>query len=888
MKKFSGYLILIPSLLGVLALLGWLLDIEPLKRPYEGASAVNPTAAASILLGSVAFYLKFKAPYSKLNTLAATILSAAIFLVGLLTLLPSIGIDMHVDSALFYNKIMAERALGKINSLPPNGGISLLLGACALSFAMHEKAKWKKASNYFALSIFTIGTFSSISHLFRVKALGGILAYIPMSVPASISCIALSLAILFEQEDFGFMKVISSKNTGGKIARRLLPTLFIVPITLGYLRLWALTWQSQQPVELGVAALVSSIVIFLLLIVWNLAKAANGADEKRKQAEIRLEQEAQLFNLTPDAILYGQMDFTISHINDSALKMFDLTEEQAVGRKIDDILKFEIVDTSREEVRKVLWGQAGQWRGEMIFTTNAGKKINVLATLKATKNEAGENSGWISIYSNINKLKETQQRLEFALDGMAAGLWEWNTKEPDSGWLSSKYNQLLGYNPNELPATINSFKSLLNPNEADTILTFFRQRASINESFETELQYKTKSGKYRWFSVTGKPQFDRDGSPSKIIGSIIDIDEKKKAQHIVQQQAALIRMMPDGVVYATMDNIILNMNTGAESLFETALPDALGKKIDELASFNIMGKTREAARAELSATGFLRSEIELTSKSGKKNNVLATVKKFENIFDSEPGWICVYTDIGPLRLNDELKAANNYLRQLAYIGQHDLKAPIRALQGLTALLLKSPNLKEEEREILYHQQNSVRQMQITNDGLNEILLLRERILQKDNTEVEFVTLNALIENVLTPFKSEPELNGAEIILDINSVADVKLPQFYFRSIFYNLISNAFKYRDDNRSLKLLFSAKLIDADTLYISISDNGIGFDSRKNEDKIFQLFKRFHSDRDGAGLGLHIVKSIIDSYKGNITVTSEPHKGTCFEIHVNLSNLA
>ena len=94
------------------------------------------------------------------------------------------------------------------------------------------------------------------------------------------------------------------------------------------------------------------------------------------------------------------------------------------------------------------------------------------------------------------------------------------------------------------------------------------------------------------------------------------------------------------------------------------------------------------------------------------------------------------------------------------------------------------------------------------------------------------------------------------------------------------MANAIKYRHPDRAPVIVFEASKVRGQTFRFVVSDNGLGFDMASNKNNLFGIFKRFHPKIDGTGLGLHIVKSIIDAYNGEVVVNSEVDKGTTFDI--------
>ena len=126
----------------------------------------------------------------------------------------------------------------------------------------------------------------------------------------------------------------------------------------------------------------------------------------------------------------------------------------------------------------------------------------------------------------------------------------------------------------------------------------------------------------------------------------------------------------------------------------------------------------------------------------------------------------------------------------------------------------------------------------------------------------------------------------DIRLEIHSDIDSRLMDFdrdKLEKIMYNLLSNAIKYRSDERPLKVKISTKKSDKHII-LSVEDNGLGM-SKYHQKKLFSMFKRFHTHVDGTGIGLYIVKRIIENKKGKIEVESEEGKGTTFRIYFDTS---
>ena len=119
--------------------------------------------------------------------------------------------------------------------------------------------------------------------------------------------------------------------------------------------------------------------------------------------------------------------------------------------------------------------------------------------------------------------------------------------------------------------------------------------------------------------------------------------------------------------------------------------------------------------------------------------------------------------------------------------------------------------------------------------------------------------------------------GKKINLEKDSLSNIN--KAYLESIILNLLTNAIKYRDHSRKLKISISTKEKE-DLTILTCEDNGIGIDIERNKDKIFGLYQRFHNYPDSKGLGLYLVKSQVETMGGTINVQSEVNKGTKFTL--------
>ena len=234
--------------------------------------------------------------------------------------------------------------------------------------------------------------------------------------------------------------------------------------------------------------------------------------------------------------------------------------------------------------------------------------------------------------------------------------------------------------------------------------------------------------------------------------------------------------------------------------------------------------------------------------------------------------------------NKELAKTNADLDNFIYISSHDLKAPVANIEGLIntiAQILAEKNKKDDEIDTLIAMiKTSVERFQVTIKDLTEISKVQKNV----QNDFEDINTADAIKQVELDIADVINKNEATITINTESCPSVYFSKTNFRSILYNLLSNAVKYRSPERLPQVAVTC-YANNNFYVLEVKDNGIGL-KEEQKDKIFGMFKRFNVDVEGTGVGLYIVKRIVENAEGKIEVESEAGKGSTFRIY--LKNIA
>lgn len=226
--------------------------------------------------------------------------------------------------------------------------------------------------------------------------------------------------------------------------------------------------------------------------------------------------------------------------------------------------------------------------------------------------------------------------------------------------------------------------------------------------------------------------------------------------------------------------------------------------------------------------------------------------------------------------NRELTEHNDRLEQFAFIISHNLRAPMSRILGLSSILDFTKEVNEVS-DIARLMTKSTQDLDHIIKDLTEILSI-----QKMNAQLmDELHLDTLLTNVLQSLEKEIQETGATISADFNQVSDIMTIPSYMESIFFNLISNAIKYRHPGRQPTINLQSS-VKGEYIQIDIADNGLGIDLQSHRENLFSLYKRFHFHVEGRGLGLYLVKMQLNALGGKIDVTSKEGEGSVFSIWI------
>jgi PAS domain S-box-containing protein len=508
------------------------------------------------------------------------------------------------------------------------------------------------------------------------------------------------------------------------------------------------------------------------------------------------------------------------------------------------------------------------------------------------------------------KTEQNEQRLNIIVDASELGTWELNviTKEVQ---YSKRFFEIICGSQDEENLCHEQLVKHIHPDDLHIREEAFKKSITSGYlHYEARVIWKDQS--IHWVEAKGKVFYDKENKPEKLLGTLRDITDERCHQQELEESEQKFRLLANSMP----QHIWTSDTEGNLNYFNQSV-------------YNYTGLTRE----QIDKTGWLQ----IVHPNDREENIklwmdaIATGKDFlfEHRFRRHDGeyrwqlsraipqidengkiqmWVGSSTDIQEQKIftnelekqvsertkqleqnNIDLEKINKELQSFAYISSHDLQEPLRKIQTFATQIMdrESQNLSENGKDKFKRMQGAAQRMQAL---INDLLAYSKTNIQE--RKFEKTDLNKIIDDVKEDLRDD--LEQKHINIEIDEICEVNVIPFQFRQLIYNLVSNSIKFSKPDIALIIKIKCKIAKGETLknkllshekeycYISIADNGIGFDQEYSK-KIFELFQRLHgrSEYAGTGIGLAIVKKIVENHNGFIIAEGELNKGATFDIY-------
>ena len=442
--------------------------------------------------------------------------------------------------------------------------------------------------------------------------------------------------------------------------------------------------------------------------------------------------------------------------------------------------------------------------------------------------------------------------------------------------VNNAFYRLTGYNAEEVKGS--SLLFYLTEDFRDKIQKLSKD---VKEQLSFETQVYTKKHAIKWFhwKIVNKNGL--------WFSNARDITETKEVEEIKNYLTAVVKQSNDAIYLLNPQGNIISWNEGAEKIYEFSEREALNMKIWNIVPEFLMNEAQEVINKVMNGQEVQFLETKRINKFGKIIDVLfsaSVVKDLDNILKSiaitekditeqKRAQLEISELNSHLKKNvSQLEVINEELESFSYSVSHDLRAPLRAINGYAQIILEEyeADFDQELKRLFGVIQKNATKMGLLIDDL----LAFSKLGRKEVVKVK-IDINDMVKQVIREMQ---ESINEHMTINIKPLLEAEGDYTLIYQAFVNLISNAIKYSSKKDSPEIEINAFESEDEYVYY-VKDNGSGFNMEYAE-KLFGVFQRLHGDNEfeGTGVGLAIVKRVILKHRGRVWAASEVDKGATF----------
>jgi PAS domain S-box-containing protein len=901
---WSGLLV---ACMGVVVLLGWFFDNNALKSVFPGLVAMKPNTAVGLLLGGTALVLLAKARTSQATRRIVALMAVLLVVLGVLTLGEYVfGWNAGIDKLLFYDDAVSLDSTNQ-GRMAPSTALAILLLGGTLLVACFRPSRRLRLPMLAALSatILVIGSMALLGYVAKAILHSTWWNYAGMAVHTAAGLVVLGAGILALTRSQGGLRWSLDKLTTIGFAFGILALLGPAAVAFHFtnelqesaewVSLTHLTLKEIRDVMAGMADLESSQRGYLILGDERLLEHREQVKEAVREslADIRkltsgnsIQQRRleQLEPLIDQRVRFGEQNILVR-------RQKGFPEAQAMlatgtGIRLSEAINRSLIEMNDQEnsllVQRQLNSSSASTRAFLMLPLGVFLSLAVLYSgLFFMNASAGESKRAELAFQESEQLFAKAFRL--SPDYMSIV----RTADHTVVRINEALCRIWGTTLDEaIGQPTQNYCNWLNEEEE---LAFLHALHQTGEYLNCQTLMRMRDGRLVWFLISSRLVMFNE--QSCMLSVMRDISETRRKEASLREQVALLDLAPIAIISRDMENRITFWSRGAEALYGISREDAMGKVTHSYLHTKFSASLAEIER-EIHGLGTWEGELIHSTNTGKRITVASRWALLRDGQGLPVGYLEINSDISERKLAEEqvqqlnasleqrvnertiqLEAVNKELEAFSYSVSHDLRAPLRAVDGFSQAVLEDygPQMPEDGRRMLHTLRQSAQRMGALIDDL-----LRFSQLGRKPLQTEVVDTSRLVRGVIEDLSADHE--HRHVAINVGDLPECQSDPALLHQVWVNLVSNALKYTSKREQAVVEIGCVRKNGSNVYF-IRDNGTGFDMRY-ADKLFGVFQRLHriEEYEGTGVGLAIVHQVVKRHGGRVWAEAAVDRGATF----------
>ena len=581
---------------GLFGFLGWCLDAEPLKAVLIGGVTIKANAAIClVLLGAAMLLLVPEAQRNRWRVVAGRVAAAVAMVVGGLTLVQHLGgYDFGIDQLLF-REPPGARGTASPGRMGPPAAVGFFLSGLALLLLDVRTRRGAAPAQWLALLVGVIALVPLIGYAYSIQSLYGVAKYSGIAVHTAVAVAGLAVGLLAARPTVGLMVQMSADDPGGEMARRMVVPAILIPLALGWVRTAGERAGLYDAAFGRTLLVVSLIVAFALLVWWNarglsaLGRGRARAEEARRMSEFRWQ---RLVEQSPLSTQVFAPDGTVRQVNAAWERLWGIGLADVPGYNI--LQDQQLVERGiMPAIRRAFAGEAATAEPIPYVLDRgryAGQPRWCGAYVYPVKDDQGRVEEVVLVHNDVTEqriaeeaVRGSEQRLRSLVEQSAAGIAHTDLTGRIL-FANERYRQIVGYPMDELLGM--RVHDLTHPEDLARTTQLVAGGAATGDEYAMEKRYVRKDGSTVWVTVSASVIKDEAGKPRSIMGVVVDVSGRKRAEEELRAQSAITETVTNNAAEALylldVDGLVTFSNPAAEAIFGWTRGEMLGKKLHDL------------------------------------------------------------------------------------------------------------------------------------------------------------------------------------------------------------------------------------------------------------------------------------------------------------------